>query len=119
MAFSLKISAYINSSDAPIFTIDSPHGWDARKLMKDPRFTEDSLDGGYLDYYATLTITETQELYKQFRYSAMDITDEDILNFPSYYSIRQKCIKLDDAIMKHWWKFDSFTFHIYEWESGF
>ena len=119
MAFSLKISAYINSSDAPIFTIDSPHGWDARKLMKDPRFTEDSLDGGYLDYYATLTITETQELYKQFRYSAMDITDKDILNFPSYYSIRQKCIKLDDAIMKHWWKFDSFTFYIYEWESGF
>ena len=46
MAFSLKISAYINSSDAPIFTIDRPHGWDARKLMEDPRFTEDSLDDG-------------------------------------------------------------------------
>ena len=28
-------------------------------------------------------------------------------------------IHLDDAIMKHWWKFDSFTFQIYEWESGF
>ncbi len=119
MAFSLKISAYTNSSNAPVFTIDCPHGWDAYKLIKDPRFTEDSLDRGYLDYYVTLTITETQELYKQFRYSAMDITDEEILNMPAYYGIQQECIKLDDAIMKHWWKFDFFKFCIYEWESGF
>ena len=51
MAFSVRIAGYSKDTGAEIYTLE-PCWWDDRELMEDDRFTETSLNPGYLDYGA-------------------------------------------------------------------
>ena len=70
MAFDVKLTGYAQRNEAVLLKME-PGWWDARELMRDSRFVK-SINDGYEDYDARLTVEETKALHVRYRAKAGD-----------------------------------------------
>jgi hypothetical protein len=115
MAFSVRIAGYSKDTGAEVYMLE-PCWWDDRELMEDDRFTETSLNPGYLDYWARLSIVEMREIHEKYKNaSKIGIYGSDDWQ----KRITPKIKELDDILYKRFNYYSDFVVTVFEWESGY
>ena len=102
MAFSVKLKGYSHHHDLLLEL--EPGWWRERELMADPRFVE-SIDNGYSDFDADLSVAETRELHEKYREKAHE----------GYAETREA---LDQALDEYAAEYSHFHVQVFEWETG-
>ena len=114
MAFSVRLTGRPVRSGEPAFTIE-PSWWPAGELRSDPRLRE-SVNDGYLDYQAELSIAEARALHERFRAAAVG----GVFDCGPWQEIIWPMLaELDAVFGPRAAEFAGFTLSVFEWESGF
>ena len=112
MAFSTKITA-TDSDGGSALDIEVPW-WNDDELRRDPRFDESVEDPGYLDYRASLSAQEVQELSDRYRTRLSDGVDPETGKL--WYERWHRDQRLLEAALKQ--PDFSYSVWVFEWESG-
>jgi hypothetical protein len=112
MAFSTKITA-TDSDGSSALDIEVPW-WDDHELRRDPRFDESEENRGYLDYRASLSAQEVQELSDRYRTGLSDRIDLETgkLSYEGWHRAQRQ---LEAALKQPGL---SYSVWVFEWESG-
>lgn len=113
MAFSVRLTGFDAKTGGEILRMEPPW-WPANVLKDDPRMRQ-SVSNGYLDYQATLTVSDARNMHLQFLPNAC----HGVFECTQWQaSLKPMLAELDVVFGPRLWEFGRFEVCVFEWESG-
>lgn len=114
MAFSVRLTGYARQTGEALFSIEPPW-WPVSALRADARWGVPTIDCGYVDYHADLSVAATRVLHEQLKPKAT----QGVFADADWQSQIQPMLELLDTLFGvRATEFSHFRVTVFEWESG-
>ena len=114
MAFSVRLTGYARQTGETLFRAEPPW-WLASAFRADTRWCTPTIEDGYVDYHADLSVAAARALHEQHRSRA---TQGVFADADWQAIIRPLLDDLDNVFGRRASEFSHFRITVFEWESG-